>query len=415
MILRDFYLDKRPGAWQWGGGFTFGTHQGAATNFMQSGSVNTDANVNNAIGSWLLNLYPAVVREYMATRARVYPTQVLTNPNYPATQNPSVVDYLTNWGAAFVQLRAIESLLDVGDFNQPGMLMSAAVSQSVLHLQAQLMRLKTYPVPQMFVDWLDHLCGAMAIDDDSPLFIAIPYSAHPQFDLTSAANITTILNSIDATQLTNLASGVFANQAADFAAISQVFALMYGLPQWGEKKLMIGPECVAPWIQEAATYDDTTANKLFTFPNVNDSTLGHNIPILMPKGSSGDFYSKALLTLLRPAAYSVDSTAGIANTNLANQVGIFVSQSLSTAGSEFGYYNQAGTFTAIDLHAAGATVPNYLNGQTELAVWGSEAANEAASIEPDQRLFRDYDLVYVPDFFLIEETVYTLSEMFLLS
>jgi hypothetical protein len=392
---------------------------GVGASWFQTGSAAQDSSVNLTLGGVIQQTYQQVVRQYMATKGRMFPTFTLGNAGTGA-QVFAIAGYLNRFIDAFMMCRNMEGLLNIGDFNFSCQLISGAAMQRMPQIQAVMNRLRSVPVPQMLVDCLDLLCGPKAWDDDSPLVIANAYgsSSAVATDLSLPASLDTILSAIN-NNLNQITTGFAGLTAADMTAISQIFALCYGFPHYTEKVISFDKGEWALITNTAITNDNDTTNLLLTYPNTNDSNFalsgGAVVPILHPKGVD-NMATKLLYSLFRNAAYSVDAVLGVTNVGaVANQVGLFPNQKATGAhGTVNGLYNQTGGFSASDNHGAGFTPLTFQFALLDLYPWASQVqSNVTGPTGVDARIMHDYDRVYVTPSWLLEETVDLWEHMFL--
>jgi hypothetical protein len=300
----------------------------AGTNhYLQQGSVTTDATVDGAVGGVLQNLYSTIARQYMAVRGRVFPTFTVTNA---APGQIAILSYLQSYTEAFFLIRNLEGLLNIGNYNFATQLISNAAFQRMIQIRGLANRLRSFPMPQALVDYLDMLCGPKARNEDEPLFLANVISdqvSTTAIDISTAANLDTIITRAN-NVLNLIVTGIYTTSSQDLAAIMQLFGLAYGFPSLPEKEINFD---IGEWsliMNQAHTGVDSTAHSARTYPNILDATVGMTnlVPVLHPKGVDSPS-TELLYTLIRPAAYSADAVGGILSTgNTVNQVGLIVNQ-----------------------------------------------------------------------------------------
>lgn len=409
-IYQDRVFSGRPSVWMVRNQFP--TWQVGTAVFMQSGVPNTDLPVSGTLGPVLNNTYGAIVRLYEAKTGRVIRDTTLDNSG--STINVSIADWLNQYTLAFLILRGLQGALNAGDFNRVATAISNSVNQSLFRLEADLRTLATFSAPPKLIQYLDALCGVKALDADSPLIYAGMNTNIPVLDLTNNANVQTELATAE-NALANLQTGAATRASTnDLQRISNLFALVYGEPSIGKSKPISYD--AAEWTMQVfqeAIFRDTTAVKLFAWPNVNaTSTNAQVIPIPVPKGYNGPALSQ-MMSLLRTYVASVDPVAGITSTaQQANGLGLIGNSSLGAASMN-GVYSQNGTFTAIEEFHAGIFTYGAINAEADMSPFISIAGLEPTDYNVDQRQWHDYDLVYLTKDMLIDETAWLIEDMFL--
>jgi len=373
--------------------------------------------LNRVVGIGILNnLYNMIARQYQAKLGRVIRDTVLDDGG----TNDSIIDWLNNYCRSFLMLRALQGILEAGNFNYTLQLASSAVNQNLPRLVANLRRMMSFSVPPMLIEYLERLSGVKALDRNSPVYVAGLANGNQMTDITTSAGIVAYLTAVEG-YLGNLATGVTpATQFADFQRISNLFALAYGENKFAYSKLIsYDPGEYFMQCTQAITFLDTAATattQLTTFPNLTVAQPATNmIPMLIPidiEGSEGQY-----LTLLRTPVCSNDPVTGANETaGQANQIGLLDNVDISAGlGTVYGYYEQNATLTtpATGFSNAGTSVLNYATPELEMMVWGSEAAIRVANYLADTRSFQGLRKVYVPIDYMIDSTSYVIEKMFL--
>jgi len=369
-----------------------------------SGNAAAPANIAT-IGTFYGSLYPSIVRILESERSVFIRDTTLDN----AGADTSVETWLEQYSLAFLALRGLEGWLNAGNINYTTSLISAAINNNLFRLEAALRRLYTFSIPPMLATWLDRLCGPKMIDVDSPI-VGHQYMA-------AGNDISTSVGAQNCIGLAESALSVLtapaANVVNDYQRIANTFALAYGPPATlPRKQVSTDPIDYAMFQTQAMMYADSTAVKTFTWPNSNP--VPNTVPLLIPKGATGDALHQ-YLTFFRPTVFSNDAVAGVSTAAFADVVGLFQTQQLSTHGTEFVSYGQNGVVGANNSNAAGIVTLGYNQVALDNMFWAAEANAEAVDYTTETRNFRGYDRVYVSVDFLIDETLYALEEIFLAS
>lgn len=373
-----------------------------------------DTAVSGVIGAQLKGMYGNIVRSIQSKGRTVRDTFL----DEPAGTQPagSLCIWLNDWSAAYCTLVGMLHLLKHADFNIVARNISNAIEINLPRLEADLVKLMSYPVPPKWIRMLDKVTGPKFWDHNGPLYFIMPGadSAGTALDMTLSATIVTLLG-VAETNLSVL--DTYFNNSPDMIRISNTFGIAYGrdravIPT--SKGPVNDPTSVAMILGQAVTNADSTAVKLFTYPNINATnkgggTIGSQIPMwLPPDATDADLF----LSLLRTVVYSVDAIAGIAGAVVPDQVGLFFNYSgLATTGTVFGSYDQTFAFSSHSYtHAGPVTVAE--DDATTAMFWAYEAQNEATAYKT---AVDKHDLVRVNVQVnrLLDETVLMLEDIFI--
>lgn len=358
----------------------------------------------NTLYSQIVNMYPMIVRQLESQRLMFVRDTVLDN-----TGTSSLASWLNTYCTAFLYLRGLEGFLNAGNFNYTTSLISNAINQSLFRLEADLRRLYSYAVPPMLVTFLDRLCGPKALDTDSTVVANKVHNTAGPDDIS--LNTGVIQDLVNAEAALTLLTAPPAAQVADYQRIANTFALAYGEPVVPEPKtLVIDPIEYALVVGCASTFHDTVAAKDFSYPNLFATTTGQ-IPVLVPKGGGAGI--DQLFSLLRTAIYTADPIAGGLDSLISIQIGLCPNTIITGGGSNFLVYTQGGVVAQTDSHGVAAVIIGYNSALATMQVWASEAAHEDVNYLQDVRDFRDWDILYVTNDLLTDETSLLIEKMFL--
>jgi hypothetical protein len=337
-------------------------------------------------------------------------------------QNPTGIDSLGAWLniyiAAFGTIRAAQGALAIGNFNYTTSLIADAANRNIFAIQSALRRLRSFSVPPMLIEFLDRLCGPKIGSEDDPVVFPIILNAMPTStvlgDLTNANFWTTQL-ALAETNLSSLNNNtVTPALIPDFQAIGNTFAMAYGTPDIPLDKDPEQDPCVyLMWRSQNASWVDTTGAKTYTWPTVNPATGFAGIfPLLIPRDYKGPALRQAM-SHFKGGLFSADSSAGVADTALGNQVGLLNNQGALTQGTLIMNYKQDGVAILGTATSAGVQVLSYVSPYLEMVNWSSEAGGQATDYGADARALQGIDRVYVTPLEMVSETNYLMESMFL--
>jgi hypothetical protein len=368
-----------------------------------------DAVADALLGTLSRELYSNIVRIIEAQRLRVVRDTTLDNGGTPAD---SMGYFMQQWGQAFWGLRGLQGWLNAGNFNETTALIAQAINQNLFRLKSDLDRLASISMSPTWMRFMDRLCGPKAFDVNSVVVGSQWGNGANALDLTLTASIQTILTACEGA-LNNILNAPPAAMANDMQRILNTFAIAYGEVSPVEpKELVIDPVEYFLQVNQAISFADTVAAKIFTAPNTATQFYGPNIPILLPRGV--DYSSEAVkqtFTLIRPGVYTNDSNAGVGIANAAQQVGISGNNLAVGQGTQFAAYIQNGSFTPGN-QTGGAAITNLFYMINDLDVWGATATSESTNLTNETRSWEDYEIFYTPTTYLAEETEYIISKMF---
>lgn len=380
----------------------------ATSNNAFQGGTNPLTSVN-VLTNQVLNLYNVVVRQLIMQKRFALRDTTLVNSG---TVN-SFGAWLSAYGAAFMSLRTLQGVLQAGNYNFTIEKMSAAITQNIMRLEADIRRLYSYSVPPMFIRYLDRLCGVFTNEPGGvPLIAGLVNVGSNPLDLTLSASIVTILGTIE-TQLDILSKGSASFPLGDAQAIANIMAIAYGEPVIPSKKAISFDTYERGMIQtQVGVYVDTVATKGFGWPNTNP--VANLIPVLVPKQPALDpEVVKQYFSLIRTPIANTDPVAGLVTGSIPNNLGLFANQNATTAGTVGATYNQSGTFTGFTNTGAAAGFFSYTQPNLEFLYWVNQAGHEETVYTSDQRSHSEWNVVYVSVDQLVDETSYILEDMFL--
>lgn len=380
------------------------------TAYLFGGFTTGDTDITNEFGTFSKSLYSQICRVIEAQRLRVLRDTILDNAN--PTNTDSFGYFMQQYTNAFWGLRGLAGWVNAGNFNMSTALISNTINQVLMRLKADLDRLNSIPMSPSYMRAMDRLCGPKALDADS-VVVGMQWGfGSVTTDMTQLANIQAMLTNME-TALNNILASPPVNMGADMNRILNTLAIAYGeTAPFEPKEIVIGPEEYGLFATQAISYLDTTALKLFSQPT---STLyvGGALPILIPKDA--DHSSECVqqyLSLWRPAAFSKDAVAGIANTSAAGQFGITGNNLAVGHGTDYLVYGQNGIAGANFFQGTGATGFAEV-ALTDLMPFGVQAAIEFNNLGTEVRTFRDWDIYYVPLLWQLEETLYSAENWFI--
>lgn len=312
---------------------------GAGVNFSSQVGIQTPNGVieplmENTVGTWIVQLYSALVRNYQFKQGRLIRDTVLDNPGVVGVSsvNGSFAFWINTYSDAYLCLRGLEGWLSAGTFNEATNAISTNISQVTPRLKDDLRRLMEYKVPSAWNTILDSMCGPVALDENSPAFGLQLGLTTTVFDMSDIATVTAILVRAE----NDLKLLAFPNNVAlnnDFARIANITTLLYGSQPLPGPKTM-SSDSVMLWMiyTQVCVLVNTTVNQQNAWPNLNATGVGTQmIPILDPRIPGGS--TAQLFTALRPGAVSNNATTGVGLADISNQVGLISTQLDSNHGS----------------------------------------------------------------------------------
>jgi len=423
-VIADRVMTSKPLLLQIGGGQVSWVTSGAPPHYLQPNAniaaSTVDANVDAIFGQFSISLYSTIVRTIEAQRLNVVRDTVLDNSN---AANPDSFGYfMSNYIAAFLTLRNLEALVNAGNYNQATTLISNAVNQNLMRLMADLDRLYQIPMAPNFMVLLDRLCGPKGLDESEPLIMVQLGQGTTSLDLTGASNVTTVLGNAEAF-LNNIFTPP-AGMSADMNRILNTFAMAYGETAPPEPKhISFDPTEFALLATQAITWRGLTSLNMFSAPSavIASSVFKDNVPILVPKDSDHTSDGvKQLFSLWRPSTWINSPAAGrVSAAHMPNSVGLWDNTAAVNSGTLFTTYIQSGAGSGpIELSGIDAiTYASVFNSATEVMTdetpWGAEAVAGLTAAAGENRMFRDWDIYYVPALWLMEETAYIGEKIFI--
>jgi hypothetical protein len=388
----------------------------AKASYFQSPGVTNDTNVNTLMGSMMVDLYSAIVRELASHKGRLFAIRDTTLVNTGTSD--SLAAWLGYYSQAYMILRAAQSCLDAGGINYTMQLISAAVNENLPLLLATFGRLADYSVPPMLLEMLDCLSGVKTSEDDNLVYVAGINSATLAGalpgDLTSAA-IWASLIQFARSSITALTAGAVDLAAADAQAIGNIFSYAYGEPKIKLEKGVSADEGeYAMQKFRAVAWRDTALNLYYAYPNTNVIGATNIAPVVVPRNYTGGSL-KYILSLMRTSVYSAIPILGSSSLALGpNMVGLFNSVLPIAAGeTQFGLYAQDAIFNRVDEAGPAAVDLTWKNAEINGLPWTALAASKQTNYTLDQRTYPKYDYLWLNKDWLIDETIYLIECMFL--
>jgi len=377
-----------------------------------------DLNVDAVVGGVIKNSFSMLARLLQSQRKMMIRDTLLDNVN---TTNPdSFAYYFSHYGNAYLGLRGLVGILNSGNFNDTLSLMSNAVNGALMRLTANVNRLNTIAMSPSYMRALDRLCGPKALDKDGVVLLQQWGTGAGAADLTLGTTITAILGSIESELNFIIGAGSPANMIADMNRITNILAMAYGQTAPPEPKgLSMDPVEWGMIANQAITFHGTTSLKLFTQPS--DNTAYSSIPVLIPKTSNHKSEAaKQMFSIWRPNVYGKDPAVGILAAGAAASVVGFIGNT-NGGGTLFNIYNQSGVSLAgsIEFSAIDAiTYANMFSGQLSPMIdtftfSGQAMAEIGNAVNVEGRAFRDWDIYYTPEQWLIEESAFVLEQWIL--
>jgi len=407
-VIRDRIRPQLPQVWMpWTS--TFGPVM-TGTNYFQDGT-NLDTVVNAQLGPVFKQMYSAIVRELEIVGNKFIRDTVLDNSG---TITDSFGFWVSSYSQAFTTLRGLQGCLGMGNYNYSCSLIANSVNQNLFALEGALRLLHTFSVPPMLVRFLERMCGPIASGKDDPLIIAGVNSIAPIASILTPANVATMIAGA-VSELQQCGAGSALLAPADAARICNIFSMAYGTPDIAvDKGIQTDPCTYGMHVWQAGTYHNSTSNLAFTWPNINVTSLGPIVPIVVPNGANGEAVHQ-LFSLWRTPVYSVDPIAGLAATgaNVPSQIGWTTNTPSTILGTGIEWFNQSGAFANSDNEAAGPITYSYSNPESQLLPWVVLSGVAAADYSVDTRSWPDFNVVWVSRDLLVEETNYLLENMFL--
>jgi len=389
-------------------------HEGVPkTHWFQDSTSTDDSQVDAVLGGFLQNAYSLIVREGASHAGKLFAIRDTTLANSGAFN--SFPGWMDNYACAFFILRGLQSCLAGGGINFTMSKIANAVMQSLQRLTADLNRLYTYSMPPRIIQWLDALCGVKFLSTDETVYIAglvLSPTSTVTLDLTQAGNIGTYLTFAE-TCLNALQTGTGGEDgisASDSQAIANILSWAYGDPQIPLDK-GVSDDAAEYAMQRFQCVTGAGAVSNLSSPNINNTPIFNSVPMMVPKGYSGDLAQ--FFSLYRTPVYSMDPLVGIAKANTPNQIGLTdnVPTGAATQQTMLGYYNQNGAFLNVALQAG--TQLNFDNVELEAVPWAAMVADLLTGWQDDSREFAGYDRVWIAKDWLWEETLFYLEDAFI--
>jgi len=380
--------------------------------YLANNLTGTSPTINNLFGSWSREIYSRMARTLMASRKVLVRDTILD-------QAGSVADsfglFMNQYINTYCALRTLEGFLNAGSFNTVTAQIAQAIDQFLPRLLGDLDRLYSIPMSPMFCRYLDRICGPKMLDKDSAVVSLQWAFSGTVLDYSIATNIGTILTSIE----TNL-SLMFTPTAvlvADFQRIMNILAMSFGTRNLvPPKQIVMDPVEWALNVAGNVTWRDSTAVKVYTEPSSAiffSAGSGSPIaPIILPSDANRESEAaKQAFSLWRPAIFTNDPITGVAVATSSENFGLTNNNLVGGSGTKYGWYAENGAFTAAEFAGAGLNT-NLFDPLISIAPFAADAGAEITSAAQDTRAFKDWEFYYTPSDWLLEETVYIGTQMF---
>jgi hypothetical protein len=385
----------------------------------QNGLALTTDTVNvPPITNWFNQLYQMIVRGIQAKGIIVPLTDTfLASPGNLPT-------WLNSWANVYGLVYGLESMLTCGNYNVTTTHINDAIMQNLPLLQALSRRIRSFRMPQGFVDYIAMMNGVKLLNDATvPIWYLstelVTGGGTAPVDLSVAANIAALITAGE-----NVMNGILPVTATpDFARIPNTFAKAYPDTNYPVAGVSNDPIEYDWFYNMEAVYLDSTASKYFSYPN-NNSPANAAGPILAAypvfvRNEAGEDTpaGKLAMSLWKAQVYSVDALAGVASAAAnASYIGAYANQIIIAGAAQqlqFGEYDQAGVFTARSLTGAGPLALSTATAVGEHSYWATEAQNEFTSNAGDHRDPRSYKVFYTSPAWASDETIRLGEEWFL--
>jgi hypothetical protein len=365
------------------------------------------------------NLYNDIASEYQSRNGRTIRDTLLDN-TVVAGSPLSQELWLNIYSSLFMLVRGLESMMAAGNINYTTSLMANVVMQFKPQLVGLKRRLEAVHVPADFVKLLDRLCGVKYIDDDIPVMVYFYGAVGPTVpDLSNTGDVANLILLGNALASALIVAGNAA-QVNDFQRIANTFALAYNnqhLAAMGDKGVSQSLGEYDLFYNSMGSYLQTAPLEAWSSPVNNPASGQQVIPTFIRKGATEDD-SMLLQSLFPGFRYTTDAQPMLSATGVPSFTGLLATSNLKgtpfTGGTQYGYYNQQGTFLIINQSGAAPAATTYLN--TELEVMQSLPYARIALPNnwfADRRQYREFDILKPTVRHLIDATLYETERIFI--
>jgi hypothetical protein len=378
---------------------------------------NPDPNAEAMFGSFATSLYGDLVRVLESRTGRLFSIRDSILDNTGAG-NDSFSWFMNLYSNAYIGLRGLEGLLNAGNFSNVMSLASNAVNTQLMRLQADLDRLLTIPMAPSYCKMMDRLCGPKAFSEDGCVFIQTWGNGGAVLDVTITGNIANYLSAVETVLSQMLGPSYPASMGNDFQRIINVLALAYGTKApFGPKKISLDPLDLSLLLSQGISYRDTTAVKIMSEPTTTVYGVSA-VPVFIHRSvdlSNPDVAQ--MFSYWRPQVINRDPAppTGIAP-GFYGWTGLFGNELGTNTATNYAWYTQIGTETLVEFAGAGpqtsVEVAN-LSPINSIFPFGEQAGAELVNAAGEARAFDDWYIFYVPDQWILEETVYSGQRWFL--
>jgi hypothetical protein len=368
------------------------------TDWLFQGGTTADAKVTQ-LGTFFNQFFNDVIRElYLRKELSFRDTQLTTANDFQTWCNA--------WCGCYATLRTLEACGAAAGLNASMQKIASAVGTRWVRIETDMRQILSYRVPPFMLEIVDLWHGVHTWEGvtETNVIIATQNSvaANAILDLTLVASIDTILTNVE-TLLATLTN------SADAQIIANVFAIMYPRIQYSPKGIDMRSETwIGNWSRAVMAH--ATNVSYDTAPNTNYDNA--QIPILVPDCAKDESAKKALLSLLRPAAYGTDPNASVTAT--ANLIGVFFDNPSNLATpAQVGEYTENTVFSSgsvnagVDLQWDSQALP--------MGYWAPYAARPNTTYNApaaDQRMYPGFHRVWMREDDLIDETFDALQKGF---
>jgi hypothetical protein len=251
----------------------------------------------------------------------------------------SWITWLNAVSNAYCTLRAFQSILETPGLNIAFAAIKQAVEQFRIRIESNLDIVLNYPLPREIYATLDNLCGTFIREEHCAIKVQMPGAAvtaplippsgppiGADFDLTVAADITTILTNVEAVLAVLNHPFMGSN---DMILITEAMRLAY--PTMTLPKKVFSQEC---WMYDNIRFEAIYNNGIGNAPNADYTVPSTGDATAFPLISEADCeYPPQYFSLLRNAVFGsavpvTDYQMGLVQDNYQNQ---------GTAGFAYAY------------------------------------------------------------------------------